>query len=376
MLSHNSREQASHRRGGLVFVTQLLDPADPVLGFVARLLPSLAARSERLLVIANEIRAIPEGVDAEFESLGKERGHGRLTRTLRYESLLTRLGRDRTFGGLFAHMCPAYATLAAPALRLRGKRVVLWFAHPADSWQLALAERASDAVLTSLPGAYPRRTGKVEAIGQAVDTDRWVPAPLPSEGSRLRLLALGRTSSVKGYPILINAARLALERGSPVHLRVVGPATTPAEVRHRQELTDLVEGLDLKEAVEFSDGVPPSQVPEIVASADVLVNATRAGSGDKAIFEAMAAGRLVVVSNPAFSHLLGDLPVQVGYPDGDADALVDRLTAIAALSRSDREAIGRQLRERIVRGHSLSSWADAVVATVAGESRTSGRRGT
>jgi glycosyltransferase involved in cell wall biosynthesis len=364
------------RRAGVIFVTQLLDPTDPVLGFVPGLLQSLAARTDRLLVIANEVRAIPDGVDADIETLGKEGGRGRLARTLRYESLLVRLARDRTFSGLFAHMCPAYATLAAPALRLRGKRVVLWFAHPADSWQLALAERASDAVLTSLPGAYPRRTGKVEAIGQAVDTDRWALAPLPSEAGPLRLLALGRTSSVKGYPILINAARRALERGLPVHLRVVGPATTPAEVRHRQKLTDLVEELDLTETVEFSDGVPPSQVPEIVAEADVLINATRAGSGDKAIFEGMAAGRLVVVSNPAFANLLDDVPVQLGYPDGSADALVDRLTAIAALSRSDREAIGRQLRERIVRGHSLSSWADAVVATVACESGTSGRRGT
>jgi glycosyltransferase involved in cell wall biosynthesis len=350
----------------VVFVTQLLDPEDPVMGFVAGLLPALAERSERLLVIANEIRAIPDGIPADFESLGKERGRGRLARTLQYERLLARLSRDRSFAGLFAHMSPVYANLAAPAVRPRGMRVVLWFAHPRDSWQLALAERLSDAVLTSLPGAYPRRTGKAVPIGQATDTDRWLPTPFSDHDSTLRLLALGRTSPVKGFPFLIHAARNALDRGLGVHLRVVGPATTPAEVRHRAELADLVERLDASDAVELSNGVPPTEVPGIVAESDVLVNATSAGSGDKAIFETMSSGRPVVVSNPAFAPLLDGLPVALSYRDGDTEGFVDRLAAIGRLTPAERESLGRELRNRIIRGHSLTSWSRAVVGAVAG----------
>jgi glycosyltransferase involved in cell wall biosynthesis len=361
-----SPREIEKRSTGLVFVTQLLDPADPVLGFVAGLLPALAARCDRLLVIANELRALPEDVDAEFESLGKERGSSRLARSLRYERLLMRLGRDRSFCGLFAHMCPVYATLSSPLLRPRGMRVVLWYAHPADTWGLALAERLSSVVLTSLPGAYPRRSGKVFAVGQAIDTHRWHFVPPPKAQPALRVAALGRTSPVKGYPVLIKAVKRARERGLPVRLRLVGPATTAPEVRHRDELIRLVEALDLEDAVEMLKGVPPYAVPEIIADADVVVNATRVGSGDKIVFEAMASGRLVVVSNSAFADVLDNLPVELLFPDGDVEVLVDRLGTIAELTGPERQAVGRELRDRILHGHSLTSWAEAVIGAVTG----------
>jgi hypothetical protein len=361
-----SPREIEKRSTGLVFVTQLLDPADPVLGFVAGLLPALAARCDRLLVIANELRALPEDVDAEFESLGKERGSSRLARSLRYERLLMRLGRDRSFCGLFAHMCPVYATLSSPLLRPRGMRVVLWYAHPADTWGLALAERLSSVVLTSLPGAYPRRSSRVFAVGQAIDTDRWHLVPPPKAQPALRVAALGRTSPVKGYPVLIKAVKRARERGLPVRLRLVGPATTAPEVRHREELIRLVEALDLEDAVEMLKGVPPYAVPEIIADADVVVNATRAGSGDKIVFEAMASGRLVVVSNSAFADVLDNLPVELLFPDGDVEVLVDRLGKIAELTGPERQAVGRELRDRILHGHSLTSWAEAVIGAVTG----------
>jgi glycosyltransferase involved in cell wall biosynthesis len=358
---------------GLIFVTQLLDPADPVLGFVAGLLPALAHRCDRLVVIANELRAVPEGVDAEFESLGKEHGKSRVARTLRYESLLMRLQRSPSLCGLFAHMCPIYATLSAPLLRPRGLRVVLWYAHPANTWELAVAERLSSVVLTSLPGAYPRRSAKALAVGQAIDTDRWELVTPSERRSTLRALALGRTSPVKGYPVLIKAVKRAQERGLGVHLRLIGPTTTAAEVRHRKELERLVDILELRDAVEMLDGVPPHAVPALVADSDVLLNATRAGSGDKAVFETMASGRLVVASNAAFSDLLGNLPVELVFPDGDVEALVDRLAAIADLTSPERRAVGLRLRDRVVRAHSLSSWADAVIASVTGALAPSAR---
>jgi glycosyltransferase involved in cell wall biosynthesis len=192
-------------------------------------------------------------------------------------------------------------------------------------------------------------------------------APPPNPDSVLRAVALGRTSPIKGYPVLIKAVKRARQRGLAIHLRLVGPATTPSEVRHRDELTRLADALEVEGAVEILDGVPPRAVPEIVAEADVVVNATRTGSGDKAVFEAMAAGRLVVVSNSAFAALLDDLPLKLDFPDADVDALVDRLTAIAALSVPQREEVGHELRDRILGGHSLSSWTKAVVGAVTGK---------
>jgi glycosyltransferase involved in cell wall biosynthesis len=242
----------------------------------------------------------------------------------------------------------------------------LWYAHPADTWELAVAERLSSVVLTSLPGAYPRRSAKALAVGQAIDTDRWRFVTPPEPSSTLRALALGRTSAVKGFPVLIRAVKRAQERGLDLHLRLVGPTTTAAELRHRKELASLIDTLELGDAVEMLDGVPPHDVRAMVADSDVVLNATLSGSGDKAVFEAMASGRLVVVSNTAFADLLDNLPVKLVFPDGDVEALVDRLTAIAELAGPERRAVGHELRDRVVHGHSLSSWAEAVIGAVTG----------
>jgi glycosyltransferase involved in cell wall biosynthesis len=354
------------RRSGLIFVTQLLDPTDPVLGFVPGLLPALASRCERLVVIGNHVRAVSDGVDAEVVSLGKERGAGRVVRSIRYERALLRLSRDRSFGALFAHMAPVYAALASPIVRPRGMRVALWFAHPSDSRRLALAERLSDVVLTSLPGAYPRKSAKVVAVGQAIDTGRWPYTPPAERKPGLRVLALGRTSPVKGYPVLIRSIERLRQSGCRVQLLLVGPSITPQEILHRRELEDLVRALRLSDAVDLRDGVPPNAVPHIIADADVVVNATQAGSGDKTVFEAMASGRPVLVSNPAFSAAVGDLPVDLMFPEADSDALAERLSMVSRMPALERERLGRLLRDRVVSDHSLDSWAEAVTRTALG----------
>src|SRR4051812_47919361 len=74
--------------GTIVFVTQLVDPDDPVLGFVVAQIEALATRCERLVVIANEVRVDHDALPCRVISLGKEHGAHRLLRGLRYERAL------------------------------------------------------------------------------------------------------------------------------------------------------------------------------------------------------------------------------------------------------------------------------------------------
>ena len=90
----------------VVFVTQLIDPDDPDLGFVVPQIRVLANRVDHLTVIANEVRSIPTDVAAEFISLEKERGSSRLRRGARYEAVLARSTRGRAPTAVLAHMCP------------------------------------------------------------------------------------------------------------------------------------------------------------------------------------------------------------------------------------------------------------------------------
>jgi glycosyltransferase involved in cell wall biosynthesis len=345
----------------LVFVTQLVDPDDPVLGFVVAQVRALTERFTTVVVVANEVRTVPDELGAEVVSLGKERAWGRLRRGLHYEQVIAGLARRLRPGVLLAHMCPTYLNLAAPMTKAFGMGTMLWFTHSASTATLARAERLADCVVTTFPGSYPRSSPKVRAIGHSIDTSRFSFAPLRREPGPLRLLALGRTSEQKNYPLMVRALDLARRRGAAVELRIAGPATTGREALNREELRALVDRHGLSGCVSLDEGVPPRRVPALIADADAVLNATTEGSADKVVFEAMACGRPVVTSSSVFGPLLAGLPVELRFRAGDAGDLAGRICGLAAAAPGETARIGRVLRDRVEAEHSLSHWADQVL---------------
>jgi glycosyltransferase involved in cell wall biosynthesis len=344
----------------LLFVTQKLDADDPVLGFVGDWVRALGERFDEMTVIANEVREVPGDLGVPVISLGAERGAERLVRGLRYLRTVAKLTRGGSVDVLIAHMCPVYLNLAWPLLRRRGVRPVLWFAHPSVTPALRMANQLADTILTSLPGAYPLPGPKVRVIGQAVDLEDFPFSPRRRDGV-LRLVAVGRTSPAKGFPVIVRAVAAARESGIDVRLRIIGPSTTTEEIRHRTELESLVREY-LSEAGALESGIPHSQIPATLGEADALVNAMVAGSGDKVVFEAAALGRPVLVSNPAFHGLLRDLPIQLTYREGDDRALAARIAELASAEPASWSVTVKELRSRVEREHSLDHWADGVAS--------------
>jgi glycosyltransferase involved in cell wall biosynthesis len=346
----------------LLFVTQVIDPNDPVLGFATRWARALAERCDRLVVIANEVR-LPLS-DLDVRSLGKESGHGRLRRTARYMALLDRLGREQPWSGLLAHMCPSYLTAAAPVARLRGIPLWLWFAFRSESASLRVAERLATGILTSLPGSYPRRVGKVHVIGQATDLALFAFEPSSLPRPPLQLVAIGRASPSKGLITIIEAVARARSRGVDVRVRLIAPATTEEERRYRAALAQFIKGCDIREAVDLDGEVSPAEIPSVLRRSHALINNTASGSGDKVVFEAMATGRPVIASNASFQALLEGLAPPAMFPPDDADVLASRIQELASRTTDQLAALGVELRRRVARGHSLDLWAEKVIATI------------
>lgn len=345
-------------RPAIVFVTQAIDEDDPVLGFTTSLVRALARRTD-VAVIANEVHGQPSGLGAEVVSLGKERGAPRWRMAARYEASVAWQCRRLRPAALFAHMCPPFLTRAAPATKLTRTPAILWYAHLSDTPGLRVAERLADAVATSLPTSYPRASPKVHSIGQAIDTDRFsVRSQVARAGGRLDLLALGRCSVQKDYAVILRAVAAARARGVDARLRIEGPGV---QAGLRNQVADL--GLD--DWVTLGDGVPPAAVPDLLAHATALVNATRGGSTDKAVFEAMACGRPAIASSPTFRDLLDGLPLDLRFPGGDYAALAERIAAVAAADDLTLRTTAALGRERIVAHHSVEHWADEVLALAA-----------
>jgi glycosyltransferase involved in cell wall biosynthesis len=338
----------------LVFVTQQVDPGHPALAATVPMLRALANRVDEVVVLAD--RALP-GVLPDNCRVRPFAARSRAGRGIRFESALAaELARRPRPAALVAHMCPIYAVLAAPVARPLGTKVLLWYTHWSVSRTLQAAERVSNVVLTVDRRTFPLESPKVRAIGHGIDLSEFTCADGGTAHGDLRALALGRYSQAKGLAVVLQAVRLALDGGLDLRLEVYGPALNPDERAHRTELERLVEELDLGRRVKLGHAVLRSEVPGLLARADVLVNNMRAGATDKVVYEACASCIPAIASNPAFDSLLPD---EFRFEREDPRALADRLLALAA--RDDRRELGRALRERVAAEHSVEHWADAVV---------------
>jgi glycosyltransferase involved in cell wall biosynthesis len=328
----------------LVFLTQRVDAADPLLGATVAQIAALARRVDEVAVLAQSARPTELPANVSVRIFGAP---SRLGRAARFERELARALRPRPVG-VVAHMIPLYVLLATPLVRPRGIPLVLWYTHWKAHGVLRAAERLATAVASVDVRSFPLPSPKVRAIGHGIDVDAFTCAERDGAGP-LRVLVLGRYSPAKGIPTILHAAR---EAGVEVELH--GTAGSGLERAHRRELEAL--GFPVGEAV------PRTELPALLAGADALVDNMQAGAPDKVVYEAAAACLPVLASNPVFDELFDDFPL--AFDRDDPASLADRLRWLAALPPAERARIGRTLRERVAARHSTESWADGIMAAI------------
>jgi glycosyltransferase involved in cell wall biosynthesis len=324
----------------IVFVTQQVDPEHPVLAATVPKIRALARRFDEVAVLASA--AVP-GALPENCRVHEYGGASRVERGRRYAAALERELRRRP-AAVLVHMTPLLALLAVPLARPRGVPVLLWFTHWKRSRTLVLAERAVTVVLTVDRRSFPLASNKVVAIGHGIDLARF-PCTRREPVSRLRVVALGRTSPAKGYETIVRAAALA-----GVDLELRGPSFTDEERAERARLAGL--------GAPVADPVPYDGVPALLFGKDVLVNNMREGALDKVVYEAAATCMPVLASNSGFEDVL---PPELRFAREDPDDLADKLRR---LHDADRNAIGIELRAAVEERHSVEHWADEVLRAV------------
>ena len=320
---------------------------------LAATIPKIAALAQRAEVRVLALAALPAEVPVRTFGAPTKLGRGlRFLRALRAEL------RPRP-DVVVAHMCPIYAVLAAPLVRPRGIRLVLWYTHWRATPTLRLAARLVDDVTSVDRRSFPLASRKVRAIGHGIDVGEF-PCRESGGDASLRVLVLGRYSAAKGLSSVLRGLRLAIDAGVDARLLAHGPASVAHEAAHKRELETLVRELRLDRHVRLEGPVTRAQVPVLLAEADVLVNNMRAGAPDKVVYEAAAACLPVIASNPVFDELL---PSELRFDRERPEDLAARLVAFSRLDPDARAARGRELRARVERGHSVQSWADAILRT-------------
>jgi glycosyltransferase involved in cell wall biosynthesis len=325
----------------LVFMTQSVDPGHPVLAATIPKIRALAERVDELVVLAQAGGGdgLPDNVDVRtFGAPSRARRVWRFERELR---------RALPADAVVAHMIPAYVLLAAPLVRPRRTPLLLWYAHWRASPTLRIAARLATAIVSVDRRSFPLESPKVRAIGHGIDVNEFACTDRAGRNG-VHALVLGRYSPAKGIETILRA----VQQVEGAEVRIHGVALNQLERRHRSELERL--------GVPLGDAVPRAQVPELLADSDVLINNMEAGAPDKVVYEAAAACLPVLASNPVFDELFAGYPLL--FERSSAESLAGRLRWFAALGEDERAEIGRTLRDRVAKGHSVETWADGVLA--------------
>jgi glycosyltransferase involved in cell wall biosynthesis len=330
--------------GKLIFATQKLDPADPILAATVPMVRALAARVDELVVLCDSAvpEAVPDNVRVyEFGAATQ------VQRGARFTVALLRELSPRPLG-VVVHMVPLYAVLAAPLVRPRRIPLVLWYTHWKGHAVVRVAERLCTGIVSVDRRSFPLASRKVHGIGHGIDVAEFPCSEGPDAGGLLRVLVLGRYSPAKGIETILRAAAAA----GGVAIEAHGSTGGGEYDAHKLALERLAAELGLD--AELGGPVPRAAVPALLARSHVLVDNMRAGAPDKVVYEAAASCLPVLASNPVFDDLL---PEELRFDRDDSADLAARLRSLDRRRRPE-------LRELVVARHSVEHWADGVLATV------------
>ena len=340
----------------LVFITQVVDPADPNLGATRAKIAALARRVDEVVVICDR------GIDGALPDNCRVRTFGAAKRHRRAARYLTALVEELRVKpvAVVGHMVPLYTVVAAPFVRARRAPLMLWYTH----WKAHAVLRIATAVCTQLLSldarSFPLRSRKVHGIGHGIDLNEFPCQPLnPTAGRPLRIMSLGRYTPPKKLDEMIEGVRIARGRGLDVRIDVYGTTGAAALEAYKQELEEMVASPGYSEFASVGGAIPRTNLPPVYGEADIV--ASDFISPDKIVLEACASCRPVLASDKSFDTLFEGIEPPLMFVRGRPETFADRIQALAALSDEERYAIGQELRERVRTQHSVETWADAIL---------------
>ncbi len=338
----------------LVFVTQVYDCDDGVLGFVPEWVRGLATHAEHVMVLAldvGDLGDLPDNV--EVRRIGRK---GRVGRYLRYRRHLRTAFSKLGYDALLAHMVPRYASLADGVVRSAGARNFLWYTHKGVDARLLRAISMVDKVFTASDESLRVDTPKKVVTGHGIHVEHFAGRRNAEFRDGPELLAVGRLTPSKDALTTLRAVGELRSRGIPATLKWIGAGLVDADVNYAREVLHQAEVLKLSHHVEWKGAVPYRSIAQHYLAADLLVSSSRTGSVDKVVLEAMASRLPFIASGEAYAPLvtsLGDRAAGLVFPEGNATALADRVQALWESGADARSKLGDDLCEIVARDHEV-----------------------
>ena len=255
----------------------------------------------------------------------------------------------------------ATRAVGAGLLRILARGADTVLAVSPDLAETARRAGARDVRHAVIPAPEPGAPEPAVSGEPTVSREREEPADAPSPGDgvprteQLEILVIARLAAQKGLDGLLDVAAV-LREGAPVRIRVAGDGPLHGELSARLRAEHLpVELLGRR-----------SDVPALLAAADLVVSAAHWEGQPVSLQEALRAGRAIVATDAGGTRwVTGDAATLV--PVGDVPALAAAITALAdPEARRIAEAASRRRARDLPTATDLLVQLDEVL--VAGDS--------
>jgi len=314
----------------LLIVTQKLDQDDDAEGYLSGWIEEFAQQVERVIVVCRieGKHRLPENVFVEAQ--------GNFVSMIR-----TILKKRNDYDAALLFGLNPRACAGVPLWLLLQKRVGIWDGAANKFWLM----------------------GRVGAIlGPGIDTDVFRPAAGRAVKSVFDIVSVGDMDRLHDFETLLAAAKTLHGWGKRFSVRIFGGAHAEREKLRFNQLTNLVRESDLAEHVEFQGGVPNRELSKYVRGSDLFVGTDSGATLSRSTLEAMACGVPSLTSNKAMADALGGYREALQYARGDSMQLAEKISWAIGLSRRERDILGRDLRDIVIRRYDLRDFISRILA--------------
>lgn len=204
----------------------------------------------------------------------------------------------------------------------------------------------------------PAINRKLHLARHGVDTRDWPERPAPPPAPPFQIVSVGRLHFSKGYDDTIRAVAALRSTGKDVRLAILG------EGPEREKLEQLIESLDLDDAVTLTGSVPEHEVRARIEAAHLFVGASHVEALGVVYIEAMALGVPTIATE-------ADGPKEI-IQEGTSGLLVpimDTETLTRAIERIIDDPglaarLGKAGRQRIIEHYDSRIGAKTVYETI------------
>ena len=327
-----------------------IDSKDSALSFTTDWLNEIAKKYEKVFVITlrGDMKNISKNVKP-FKLYNK--GKNKPLAVIRFYYYLFMILSNHKISRCFSHMNPLFLGLTLGILKILKIKTILWYTHPAITLKLRIATFLTDKVVSASQFTFPIKTNKLIPIGHGIDPTFFNQS---FENKQIKYISVvGRISEVKNIDLIIRAySKLNHKK---YKLIIIGDTITKEDINYKEKLIKIIFKKNLQNLVEFKDSLNRDELSKVYNDSLCLINATKFGSFDKVVLEAMICGTPTLSHNIAFKDLYSPFEKYCIFEYNNEIDLSEKLKKLIELDSKKLVNIKKTLYKNTITNHSLTT---------------------